>query len=837
MTDSLWPYIDGLITGTASDVAVDEIELTRFFQMSRRAVWRTFGIGARVRSHDALDRMAWEASDGVYDWARMRREIEADGTRAQLDQWEAYRVVAAAVLQGVLEPGRESFEFAVKVMRNISNQNCLAPQGGHHVLRLGLQMAAMTGAFDVVRHLSTMPHVEPEVVWAADVDALRPSGAVAWEQARASSAATGQLPTDVAHWWGRFNEVIAASGVEPFDLRLDQLTSEDELFGAIHAPRVGPAAVAPEQQPLVSVIVPTYNPEASFLRTIESLVWQSWENLEILVMDDRSTEGHEFLQAATEVDSRVRVIRMPENGGAYRARNAGLRAAAGEFVTFQDADDISHTRRIELQIAPLLARPELVATESRAQRALVDGSITFLGYTPHRSNASSMFFRRAEVLEALGGFDSVRKGGDSEFAQRLTAAFGNDALLRIPEVLALVQLTVGSLSRSDFRHGWMSGNRVSYVHQYRRRHREIAASERPDWRLTPEDPYISWSAPGMRGQKPTQELEVAVLGDWRLRVETPTEGERLLRERMFPRTDEPVGLVNGVSPRFSSLARDAVSDGITLAVEQGEARWVNWIDPTHVGTLIVADPEYLLYLPDEAENNITATQVEIRVAQSLRDLRQASSPLLAPLDWCEKRVRAHFGVEPTWVAESRAIADYLRAQGRTVRLEEWPAPAPLVPMPVDRRPVIGLVLPMSEDQARWAPERLAGMVPDQSLADVVIYDQFGYSRIEWREPIDFTGWSIVSGEDCTPDEFVHRVDLLVPDLFAHGLQAASTWVRRAGEAGVRAVLPRRALTEYGDRVITYVPEGSKDLLSLLAIGGARRRINSTQYGSHQPVGA
>lgn len=201
MMDSLWPYIGGLGADHTSDVAVDEIELSRFFQMSRRAVWRTFGIGARMRSSDALDRMAGEASGGTYNWARMRREIEADGSPAQLDQWEHYRVVAAAVLQGVLEPGRETFDLAVKVLRNIPNQRCLAPQGGHHVLRLGLQMAAMSGAFDVVRHLSTMPFAEPEVIWAANVDALRPSGAEAWAQARTDAAGSGQLPAHVQKWW------------------------------------------------------------------------------------------------------------------------------------------------------------------------------------------------------------------------------------------------------------------------------------------------------------------------------------------------------------------------------------------------------------------------------------------------------------------------------------------------------------------------------------------------------------------------------------------------------------------------------------------------------------
>ncbi|MHA3684251.1 glycosyltransferase family 2 protein [Leucobacter sp. HY1908] len=792
--------------------------------MSRRSVWRTFGIGARMRSSDALDRMAWEASSGEYTWERMRREIELDGSREQLDQWEHYRVVAAAVLHGVLDPTPARFDLAVKVLRNIPNQRCLAPQGGHHVLRLGLQMAAMRGAFDVVRHLSSMPFAEPDVIWAAELDALRPSGEAAWAEARTYATGKGKLPANVDTWWRRFNELIIDAGLEPFELDLSKLESENEIFGAVHAPRVGAATVPVHEQPLVSVIVPTYNPESSFLRTIESLVWQSWANLEILVMDDRSTAGHEFLQAATEIDSRVRVIQMPENGGAYRARNAGLLAASGEYVTFQDADDISHTRRVEYQIAPLLADDALVATESRAQRAVIDGSLTFLGYTPHRSNASSMFFRRELVLEALGGFDGVRKGGDSEFAQRLTAAFGPDAIRRIPEVLALVQLTIGSLSRSDFRHGWMSGNRVSYVHQYRRRHREIAASEQADWRLTPDDPYVSWSAPGMRGQKATASLELAALKDWRERVEIPTDGEKYLRERLIGRAEGPVGLLNGVFPRFSSLARDAVSNELTGAVEAGVATWVNWIDQTHIETLVVADPEYLLYLPDANEMGVTASRVEIRVGQSLRDLKQVSSPILAPLAWCEERVLSHFGVTPTWVAESPHIAKYISDQGRDVVLDQWEEPRALRVIERGGRPIVGLVLPMPEDQVRWEPGRLASLLPDPQLVEIVIYDQFGYLEVERQEPIDFSGWHVVTADECTPAQFVNDVDILVPDLFAHGLLSAGSWVKRAAQAGVRAVMPRSTLNEHGDRVTTYVPGGSRDLLSLLAIGGGRSRI-------------
>ena len=94
-----------------------------------------------------------------------------------------------------------------------------------------------------------------------------------------------------------------------------------------------------EQCPLISVIVPVYNVAPYLTRCLDSIVMQTWQNLEIILVDDGSRDdsvGICDLYAAR--DARIRVIHK-ENGGLSSARNAGLDIAAGEYVGFVDSDD------------------------------------------------------------------------------------------------------------------------------------------------------------------------------------------------------------------------------------------------------------------------------------------------------------------------------------------------------------------------------------------------------------------------------------------------------------------------------------------------------------------
>ncbi len=90
---------------------------------------------------------------------------------------------------------------------------------------------------------------------------------------------------------------------------------------------------------LISVILPTYNVKNYIKQCIDSLIQQTYENLEILIVDDGSTDGTGLLcDELAAADSRIRVIHK-ENGGASTARNRGIQEARGQYVMFLDPDD------------------------------------------------------------------------------------------------------------------------------------------------------------------------------------------------------------------------------------------------------------------------------------------------------------------------------------------------------------------------------------------------------------------------------------------------------------------------------------------------------------------
>lgn len=106
-----------------------------------------------------------------------------------------------------------------------------------------------------------------------------------------------------------------------------------------------------EDRPLVSVVVPTYNRAHVLPRALASVQAQTYDRLEILVIDDGSTDGTDALVREYEArDDRVRYLRQPENRGVSAARNRGIREARGEFVAFLDSDDEWYPEKTERQV-------------------------------------------------------------------------------------------------------------------------------------------------------------------------------------------------------------------------------------------------------------------------------------------------------------------------------------------------------------------------------------------------------------------------------------------------------------------------------------------------------
>lgn len=102
--------------------------------------------------------------------------------------------------------------------------------------------------------------------------------------------------------------------------------------------------------PLVSIIVPAYNAEKTILDTLDSLFLQCYSNLEIIVVDDGSTDGTSKAVLHRKLsDDRLQLV-VKENGGAGDARNSGLDRARGKYVTFVDSDDLLDSNAIKVMV-------------------------------------------------------------------------------------------------------------------------------------------------------------------------------------------------------------------------------------------------------------------------------------------------------------------------------------------------------------------------------------------------------------------------------------------------------------------------------------------------------
>lgn len=107
----------------------------------------------------------------------------------------------------------------------------------------------------------------------------------------------------------------------------------------------------------VSVIIPTYNRAHLIERSIRSVLNQTYENFELLVIDDGSTDNTQEVVEAIR-DDRIRYIRCEENGGAAKARNRGIAEAKYDYIAFQDSDDEWHTDKLERQMKVLTEASE-----------------------------------------------------------------------------------------------------------------------------------------------------------------------------------------------------------------------------------------------------------------------------------------------------------------------------------------------------------------------------------------------------------------------------------------------------------------------------------------------
>ncbi len=263
--------------------------------------------------------------------------------------------------------------------------------------------------------------------------------------------------------------------------------------------RLSFSQIAPvESGQKISVIMPAFNAEKWIEPAVGSILNQSWRNLELIVVNDKSTDRTgEILNDLAQTDSRLRVLHNPVNVGPYVSKNVALSFASGDFVTGHDADDIALPDRLHRQFEHLTSDPSNAGVIGQMIRVDETGALSVASKVSgmsfdgiHRTAMISLMVRR-DVIDRFGYWDCVRFGADSEYRARLSTYLGRHIktvpdltmiCLSAPESLTndpdygLIETGGMSPIRIAYRDNWLAwhkANRMSAMH------REFSNASRP----------------------------------------------------------------------------------------------------------------------------------------------------------------------------------------------------------------------------------------------------------------------------------------------------------------------------------------------------------------------
>ncbi|WP_198146072.1 glycosyltransferase [Desulfonatronovibrio magnus] len=390
---------------------------------------------------------------------------------------------------------------------------------------------------------------------------------------------------------------------------IDVKTSSDNLFFDCLMPTESNAEQKFAQKCKISVIMPAYNAQYTIATALESILSQTWQNLEVIVIDDCSQD--ETISQAKEfesLDKRVRIISTPENQGPYIARNIALKQATGEFVTCHDADDWSHPQKLEIQAAHLLNSPETIANTSQLSRAFND-LLFFRRGNPGRYiqvNMSSLMFRRVPVLEKAGFWDSVRFGADGEFTARLKKIFGEASVQHLKTgPLSFLRQSPDSLTGS--RHfgypGFFMGARKEYKESFEYFHEHTSQLFINHTIQTRSFPVPAPMLPRRTSLKNRKHFDVIIASDFRLPGGTTVSNiEEIKAQTSFGMS---TGLVQ--MNRYDLVPSRKIDFRVRQILNGDTVSFITFGEKVSCDVLIIRHPPVLQdqqnYIPDiQAEN-------------------------------------------------------------------------------------------------------------------------------------------------------------------------------------------------------------------------------------------
>jgi len=219
----------------------------------------------------------------------------------------------------------------------------------------------------------------------------------------------------------------------------------------------------------VSIIMPAHNCEATLPDSIASVTSQTFANWELIIVDDASSDATFYkAQELSQNESRIRVLRLPQNSGVAHARNAGMREARGQFLAFLDSDDLWVPHKLERQVA-IMRKHNLSFTFAQYRRLLPDGHLGPIIPVPKQIDYETLL--KGNVIGCLTVMIdrtkiptfSMMGIGHEDFAAWLQILKFGITAWGIQEDLARYRVSVASISGKKWRSAiwtWMIYRRI-----------------------------------------------------------------------------------------------------------------------------------------------------------------------------------------------------------------------------------------------------------------------------------------------------------------------------------------------------------------------------------------
>lgn len=482
---------------------------------------------------------------------------------------------------------------------------------------------------------------------------------VHFELMKANEASTRD--DEMSTWADIVNGLFTRNGLVP--VALDPSRSGAALD------RIKPdAELTYVEGPLVTVIVPTYNGSEHIETALDSLRYQTWKNIEVIVVDDGSSAEHQQkLARVCERYKNVRLILNDQNKGAYPARNDALAVANGEFITVHDDDDWSHPQKIEFQVNRLLDDPLCPGNMSRHVRATEDIYFKRINNNPSfcQANYSSLLVRR-DLLQNLGGWDQVNRGGDAEFRDRLREQSGRTVEVVGDVPLSFTRTHAASLTAGEIGRGYIDPARLFYQRAYTEYHKKVSDScNSVSWSNPKIDATPLNMLPGNRGRH-LGHFDVVFGTDFSF----PGGTSSLTLNEISAASE--AGLRTGMLHLFSPVntGREVTERSLELA-GRPNVSVVSLNDQIVIEKLVIRHPSVLQFVENLTSNFVVN---ELVIVVNNPPVLSGGRGYVFDLNEVSRKAESLFGTKPRILAESgvtQALARPL-VSGSILESATWP---------------------------------------------------------------------------------------------------------------------------------------------------------------------